>query len=80
MGKRTERVFKKNSPRPNTASHNDASWSTEPDGFLEHSPSGENLYYEGPALQKIILVFGVPPCLLLTESLKAATFKIEHNK
>ena len=27
------------------------------EGFLEHSPSREGLYYKGPALQKIIWVF-----------------------
>ena len=36
------------------------------DGFLEHSPSGENLYYKGPAVRKIILFFwGISPCTLL---------------
>ena len=45
------------SPKPNTASHNSASWYTGTDGFLEHSPSRGSLYYKGPAHQKIILVF-----------------------
>ena len=58
MGNRVERVLKKNSLRPNAASHN-AKWYTDTDGFLEHSPSGESLYHKGPALQKIILVFWV---------------------
>ena len=31
--------------KPNTASHNDASWYTDTDGFLEHSASGGSLYY-----------------------------------
>ena len=30
---------------------------TDTDGFLEHPPSGRNLYYKAPALQKIILLF-----------------------
>ena len=54
MGKPFERSFKKNSLKPNAASHNNASWYTDTDGFLEHSPSGGNLYYKGPILQKII--------------------------
>ena len=61
MGKRVQRVFKKNSLKRNTASHNNASWWTDPDGFLEHSPSRGSLYYKGPALWKIILSFGEPP-------------------
>ena len=56
------RIFRKNSLKPNTASHNSASWYTDRDGLLEHSPNGGNMYCKGPALQKIILVFwGVPP-------------------
>ena len=49
---------KKNSLRPNTASHNNASWYTDPDGFLEHSSFEENLYLKGPTLQKIIPFWG----------------------
>ena len=48
---------KKNSVKPNTASHNNTRWYTDTDGFLEHSPSwgiGRSLYYNGPTLQKII--------------------------
>ena len=44
----------KNSLMLNTASHNNASWCTDTDGFLEYSPSRGSLYYKGPALQKII--------------------------
>ena len=51
---------KKNSLKPNAASHNNAHWYIDTDGFLEHSPSGGSLLYKGPALQKIILVFGSP--------------------
>ena len=55
MGKCIERVFqKKGSLKPNTASHNNASWYTDTDGLLEHSPSEGSLYYKGPNLQKII--------------------------
>ena len=39
MGKHIERVFKNNSMKLNTASHNNASWYTDTDGFLEHSSS-----------------------------------------
>ena len=49
---------KKNSLKLNTASHNNTSWFTATDGFLEHSPSGGSLYYKGPALQKIIPFWG----------------------
>ena len=38
-----------------------ASWYTDADGFLEHSPGGGSLLYKGPALQKIILVWGGSP-------------------
>ena len=58
MGKHIERVFKKNSLKPNTASHNNARWYTDTDGFLEHSSSEGSLYYKGLALQKVILVLG----------------------
>ena len=44
--KHVERVFQKNSLKPNTTSHNNAS---NTDGFLEHSPSRGSLYYKGPA-------------------------------
>ena len=60
MGKCVERVLKKNSVKPNAASHNNASWYTDTDGLLEHSPSGGNPYYNRTALQKIILFFGGP--------------------
>ena len=50
---------KKNSLKPIAASHN-ASWYTDTDGFLEYSGSRESLYYEEPALQKMILVFWGP--------------------
>ena len=54
---------KKNSPKRNAASHNYASWYTDADGFLEHSPSTGSLHYKGPILQKIIdnSGFGGPP-------------------
>ena len=48
MGNHTERVFKKFSMRLNAASHHNASWYTDTDGFLEHSPSRGSLYYQQP--------------------------------
>ena len=61
MGECVERVFKKNSPKPNAASYNNASWYTDTDGFLEHSAGGGSLYYEEPTLQKIIPFGGQGP-------------------
>lgn len=52
MGKHSE--SKKNSLKPNTASHN-ASWCTDTDRFLEHSSSRTSLLYK-ITLHKIILV------------------------
>ena len=61
----TGKSLQKNSLKPDTASHNSACWCTDTDGFLEHSPSGRSLYYNGPTLQKIILGFwGGPPLVL----------------
>ena len=57
VGKHVERVFKKILLKPNAASHNNASWYTGTEGFLEHSPSRGSLYYKGPTPQKIIPVF-----------------------
>ena len=57
------RSLKKNSLKPSPASHNNASWHTDTDVFLGHSPS--HMYYKGPAVQKIILGFlGPPPCTI----------------
>ena len=53
--------LQKNSLKPNAASHNNARWSTDTDGFLEHSLTRGSLYYKGPTLQKVILVFFVSP-------------------
>ena len=61
MGKHIERIFKKISLKPNAASHNNTSWYTDKYGFLEHSPSGGNLYYKGFTIQKLIPEFCVPP-------------------
>ena len=36
---------KKNSLKPNAASHNNTSWHADTDEFLEYSPSGGSLYY-----------------------------------
>ena len=60
MGQHVERISKKNSLKPNVASHNNASWYTDTDGFLEHTPSGGCLYYKRPTL---LLFWEVPPCI-----------------
>ena len=39
--------LQKNSLKPNAASHNNTSWSTDTYGFLEHTPNGESLDYKG---------------------------------
>ena len=54
---------KKNSLKPNGASHNNASWHTDTDGFPEYSLNRESLYYKWPAPEKIILLFGGFPTL-----------------
>ena len=53
-------IKKKKSLKPNAASHKNASWYTDTDGFLDHSRSGGSLLYKGPALQNIIPVFLSP--------------------
>ena len=50
--------LQKNSLKLNAASHNNARWATDTDGFLVHSRSGGSLDYKVPALQKIILFIG----------------------
>ena len=66
-------AFKESSKKlteANAASHNkanNASWCTDTDGFLEHSPSWGSLYYKGPALQKIIPVFWGSPLVQLLD-------------
>ena len=42
----------KNSLKPNRASHNNAIWHSDTDGFLEHLLSGGSLYYKGPTLHR----------------------------
>ena len=42
------------------ASHNNASWYTDTDGLLQHSPSRGGLCYKGSYLQKMILSWGAP--------------------
>ena len=59
MGKRVENV-QKNSLKPNAASHNNASWHTDTDGILEHSPKGASLGCKGTVPQKLSPVFWVP--------------------
>ena len=60
MDKHIERVFKKNSLKPDAASHNNISRYTDTEWFLEHTSSGGSLSYSGLSLQKIILGFRVP--------------------
>ena len=55
--------WKQNSLRLNSASPNNTSWYIDTDGFLEHKPSGESLYYQGPALQKILPFLCVSPLI-----------------
>ena len=45
---------KKKSQKPNAASQNNTSWSTDTDGLLEHTLKVGRLCYKRPALQKII--------------------------
>ena len=58
--------LKKISLKLNATSHNNTSWHTDRDGFLEHSPSGGSLYYKEPTLQKTILGFLGPPSYIWT--------------
>ena len=53
-------VFQKILLKPNSASHNNASWYTDTDRFLKHSPTRASLYSKVPAFQKIYLVFHSP--------------------
>ena len=57
----TRWIFKQKLTDPNAASHNNASWNADTDGFPGHSPSGGSLSCRGSTLQKIILVFCPPP-------------------
>ena len=50
-GQNTERVFNKNSLKPNAASHTTTSWYTDIDMFLKHLSSRGNPYYKGPTLR-----------------------------
>ena len=54
----TNGVFRKNSLKPNAASHNNATWYTHTDGLLEHSPSKGSL-------QKVISVWGASPSYII---------------
>ena len=68
---------KKNSLKPNTASHNNASWHTDTDGSLEHSfvlpgtrpPEDNSGFYAPPTPPHVsmLLMFGLKE-LLLTHS------------
>ena len=50
--------LQKNSLKLNAASHNNTSSYTDSAGFLEHLPSWESLYYQGPTFQKILPFLG----------------------
>ena len=69
--------LQKNSLKLNAASHNNASWSTDPDGFLGHSPGRGSLSYKGPALQKIIPGFFGSP--LVHRYKWSSTFRIINS-
>ena len=49
--------------RTEAASHNNSSWYTDADRFLEPSSSGGSLYDKGPAIWKIIPIFGGSPLI-----------------
>ena len=51
-GNTLKESLKKNSLKLNVASHNNASWYTDTDGFLEHLLSGRSLYYKGITLHR----------------------------
>ena len=53
--------LKKKSLKLNAASRNNASWYTDTDGFLKHSPSEGIIHYKGPVLQTIMVIFWVSP-------------------
>lgn len=61
----THGVFKNNSLKPDIASHNNSSWHTDIDRYLEHSLSWGSLYYKDPSLQKIIHFLRAPPPIFL---------------
>ena len=79
MGKHIERVFKKNSLKPNSATHNNASWCTDADGFLEHSPSWGSLYYKGPVVQKITPGFFLGGVSLLVSWMQSCWSAFPHT-
>ena len=70
MDKYVERIFKKISLKLNTAFHNNTSWYTDTDGFLEYSLIRESRYYKEPALQEIIPFWGIAPQILNIYGLK----------
>ena len=60
MGKHIESLPPQKSLKPKVACHNNASWYTDTDGFLEHSlQGGGSLYYKGPILWNIIPFWGI---------------------
>ena len=63
MGKCVERVFKKISLKLNAASHNNASWYIDTDGFLEHLPSGEACTTRGPPSRRLFYFCFLDVCI-----------------
>ena len=64
MGEHVERVFKTKSLKQNTASHNNASWYSGTDGFLEHSPRwGKPAVQEARPPEDNSGCFGVSPSI-----------------
>ena len=53
--------LQKSSLKPNTASHNNAKWCADADGFLEHSPSGEARIPRGLRSRRLIPGFSPTP-------------------
>ena len=64
-----KRIFKKHSLKLNTASHNNASWYTGMDGFLEHSPSRDKPVLQGPHLPEEKSDFGGSPLIKIVRVL-----------
>ena len=72
----------KSSLKPNAASCNNGNWYTDADEFLEptHLPSRRCLYYKGPALQKVIPGFWVPPSMKVTRGEWGGNRRIQRVK
>ena len=67
-----------NSLKLNAASHNDASWYTDTDWFLEHSSSRGSLYYQGPTVHNIIPgILGSPLTFVIESEVSECSNKSE---